>query len=54
MQSIFIQDVPALSLFYRQEFLVTQPGLCGLQVDSLSGFNLWNIEALYLGEGCNP
>jgi peptide/nickel transport system substrate-binding protein len=52
MQESFLRDLPALPLYQPPRWVVYQPGLCGVEVQSLPVSALWNIEDFVRGEAC--
>jgi peptide/nickel transport system substrate-binding protein len=52
-QRIFAQDIPAVPLYFRIRIAASRPDLCGLQMDTTTRSDLWNMEAFDYGDGCN-
>jgi peptide/nickel transport system substrate-binding protein len=52
MQESFLRDLPALPLYQPPRWVVYQPGLCGIEVQSLPVSALWNIENFIRGGDC--
>jgi peptide/nickel transport system substrate-binding protein len=53
IQSIFIEQLPALPLIQPPRLMVVADDLCGFRVDAITPSLLWNIEMTARGEGCN-
>jgi ABC-type transport system substrate-binding protein len=53
MQSIFIEQLPALPLIQPPRLMVVANDLCGFRVDAITPSLLWNIEGTARDEGCN-
>ena len=52
-QEAFIQNLPAIPLYFPVKLAVSRPDLCGLEMDVSARSEFWNLEALDYGEGCN-
>lgn len=53
VQTIFIEQLPALPLIQPPRLMVVANDLCGFGVDSITHSLLWNVEKVARGEGCN-
>jgi peptide/nickel transport system substrate-binding protein len=51
-QAIFSEDLPALPLYSREQFIASRPDLCGLSLDSPVSNGFWNLESLDYGTTC--
>ncbi|MFN2149067.1 MAG: ABC transporter substrate-binding protein [Anaerolineales bacterium] len=52
LQEAFGRDLPALPLYQAPRWVVFEPDLCGVQVQSLPVSALWNIENFARGQNC--
>jgi len=52
VQEMFALSLPVLPLYYTVHITATRPDLCGLQVDSSTRSEFWNLEALATGSDC--
>lgn len=52
VQRLFSQELPAIPLYFQLEVAVTRPEVCGFAVDPSARSDLWNLEAIDSGEGC--
>ena len=53
-QSIFANDLPVIPLYWRVNAAAARPDLCHFSLDPTAASNLWNIEAIDSGLGCQP
>ncbi|HEY9089509.1 MAG TPA: peptide ABC transporter substrate-binding protein [Anaerolineaceae bacterium] len=53
VQRLFSQELPAIPLYFQLNVAVTRPEICNFAVDASARSDLWNIEAIDSGEGCN-
>jgi peptide/nickel transport system substrate-binding protein len=51
-QEIFAIDLPAVPLYMHLDMAAVRPDLCNFVMDSTVSSDLWNIEALDYGPGC--
>jgi peptide/nickel transport system substrate-binding protein len=51
-QTIFVDDLPAIPLYWRVKAAAARSDFCGFKLDPSSGNDLVNIEAFDYGEGC--
>jgi peptide/nickel transport system substrate-binding protein len=51
-QRIFAEQLPSIPLFYRLKIAVSQPDLCGMQMDVTARSDLWNLESFEIGKNC--
>jgi len=52
VQQTFLQELPAIPLYFRLQIGLASPQLCGVQMDASARSVLWNIETWDKGEGC--
>jgi len=52
MQESFKRDIPALPLYQAPRWVVYQPELCGVEVESLPVSAIWNLENFARGANC--
>ncbi len=52
VQQTFLEELPAVPLFFRLQIALASPSICGVQVDASARSVLWNIEEWDIGEGC--
>lgn len=52
VQQTFLEELPALPLFFRLQIALASPEVCGVQMDAGARSVLWNIESWDKGEGC--
>ena len=53
-QAIFANDLPVIPLYWRVNAAAARPDLCHFSLDPTAASNLWNIEAIDSGLGCQP
>jgi peptide/nickel transport system substrate-binding protein len=53
-QTIFAEDLPVIPLYWRVKVAATGMGVCHFSLDPTAASNLWNIEAIDSGAGCQP
>jgi peptide/nickel transport system substrate-binding protein len=53
-QSIFMQDLPALPLYWRIKATAVSPQVCAYAPDATASSALWNIESIGKGHDCVP
>ena len=51
-QEIFATDLPAVPLYMHLDMAAVRADLCNFGMDSTVSSDLWNIEALDYGLGC--
>jgi peptide/nickel transport system substrate-binding protein len=51
-QAIFMEDLPALPLYYHSQTFAPRPGLCGIIQDASADTPLWNLEHFDYGGAC--
>ena len=51
-QAIFNENLPAIPLYLRPDWVVMRADMCGVEVDPSAGSSLWNLENFNVGEGC--
>lgn len=49
---ILAKDLPSIPLFYQPKIVISRPDMCGLSMDISSRSELWNLESLDYGTGC--
>lgn len=52
VQQTFLQELPALPLYFRLQIALASPQLCGVQMDGSARSPLWNIETWDKDKGC--
>jgi len=52
VQEIFSEELPALPLYLRPEWVITRPEMCAVQVDPSALSSMRDIEDFECGEGC--
>jgi peptide/nickel transport system substrate-binding protein len=52
VQQIFNEDVPAIPLYFRLKIAISRPDFCHFNMDVTARSDLWNLEELDYGEGC--
>ncbi len=52
VQRLFAQELPSVPLYFRLKMAVSRPDLCGLEMDVTARSDLWNLESLDYGQGC--
>lgn len=52
IQQIFNEELPAIPLYFRLKVAVSRPDLCHFDLDVSARSDLWNLEELNYGEGC--
>ncbi len=52
VQQTFLDELPALPLFFRLRIGLASPQVCGIQMDGSARSPLWNIETWDKGEDC--
>ncbi|HTX92652.1 MAG TPA: peptide ABC transporter substrate-binding protein [Anaerolineales bacterium] len=53
-QSIFVQDMPVIPLYWRVRTAAARPDVCHFSLDPTAASALWNIAAYDSGSGCQP
>lgn len=53
-QAIFVQDLPAIPLFFRIETAAARFDFCNFALDPTAASDLYNIEAFDYGDACLP
>jgi len=53
-QTIFATDLPVIPLYWRVKVAAARIGVCHFSLDPTAASNLWNVEAIDDGEGCQP
>ncbi len=53
-QSIFVQDLPVLPLYWRIKIAATRLEVCGYSLDPTASSGLWNVESMNIGAECAP
>lgn len=51
-QRIFVQDIPAVPLYFRIRVTASRPDLCGFEMNTTTRSDLWNLENFDYGESC--
>jgi peptide/nickel transport system substrate-binding protein len=51
-QAIFMQDLPALPLYWRVKIAASRPDFCNFSLDPTASTALWNIEWFDSGPSC--
>jgi len=54
VQAIFAKDLPVIPLYWRIKVAAARVGICHFSLDPTAASNLWNIEAIDSGAGCQP
>ncbi|MBI9042980.1 MAG: peptide ABC transporter substrate-binding protein [Anaerolineaceae bacterium] len=54
VQEKFVQELPAVPLYFRLKIAVSRVDLCGMEMDVSARSTMWNIESFNYGEDCNP
>jgi ABC-type transport system substrate-binding protein len=52
VQTIFVDQLPVIPLYQYVRVGLSQPDLCGYQMDATSRSSLWNIENMASGPAC--
>ncbi len=52
VQQAFVENLPALPLYFRVDLTVSRPDLCHYELDSGARSPLWSLEGWDTGEGC--
>jgi peptide/nickel transport system substrate-binding protein len=52
VQTIFVDQLPVIPLYQYVRVGLSQPDLCGYQMDATSRSSLWNIENMASGQAC--
>lgn len=52
VQQIFTRDLPSVPLYFRLRTVAARTDLCNFELDLSARSELWNIEELNYGEGC--
>ena len=53
-QNLFADDLPAIPLYMHLTMAAARPDMCFFQVNSTASSDLWNLEILDYGAGCDP
>lgn len=53
VQAIFMEQLPVIPLYQYVRIGLSQPGLCGYQMDATSRSSLWNLENMGTGSVCS-
>lgn len=53
-QSIFVQDLPVLPLYWRIKIAATRLEVCGYSLDPTASSGLWSVESMNIGTECAP
>jgi peptide/nickel transport system substrate-binding protein len=53
-QIIFATDLPVIPLYWRVKVAAARTGICHFSIDPTALSDLWNIEAIDSGAGCQP
>jgi len=51
-QAIFMEDLPALPLYFHSQTFAARPELCGIIQDASANTPLWNLEHFDYGGAC--
>ncbi len=52
VQQTFLEELPAIPLYFRLQIALVSPQVCGVQMDAGARSPLWNIETWDKGENC--
>ncbi|GAP09108.1 ABC-type dipeptide transport system, periplasmic component [Bellilinea caldifistulae] len=52
VQQTFLEELPAVPLYFRLQIALASPQVCGIQMDAGARSPLWNIETWDKDEGC--
>jgi peptide/nickel transport system substrate-binding protein len=53
-QFLFSSDLPSVPLYWRLKVAAARPDMCDFTLDPTAASDLWNVESLDYGSGCNP
>ena len=51
-QELFATELPSIPLYMRLKLAVTRTDMCGFEMDPTALSELWNLESLDFGDGC--
>lgn len=54
VQALYVQDLPALPLYFRPRLNVSRPDLCGFMMDVGGRSEFWSLEEWKTGAVCTP
>lgn len=52
VQRLLAKDLPVVPLYYQLKIAASRPDLCGLEMDASARSELWSLETLDYGAGC--